>query len=139
MALIKQKFREIILQMLYSHNFTLCDEKDLVSLMMNQVKTTKKNVLLSIEFVKKIVERLDEFDSQIKKTSKSYEFSRISKVELSILRLAMYEIKYEKMPFQVVISEAVRLTKKFSSQDSASYIQAILNNAAKNKDDIVAK
>lgn len=139
MTLIKQKFREIILQILYSHNFAVSDEKYLVSFMMNQIKTTKKNVLKSIEYVNKILECLDEFDSKIKITSKSYEFTRISKVELSILRLAMYEMLCDKMPFQIVISEAVRLTKKFSSKNSISFIHAILNNVYQKKDEIITK
>lgn len=139
MGLTKQKFREIVLQILYSHCFTVSDDRNMISFMMNLIKTTKKNVIKSIECVKKILECLDEFDSQIKLISKSYDFDRISKVELSIMRLALYETRYEKIPFQIVISEAVRLTKKFSSQNSVSFIHAILNNAHQKKDENITK
>lgn len=135
MTLVKQKFREIILQILYSHNFEACEESNIVSFMMSQIKTTKKNILSSLESVKKIIYHLDEFDSKIKQISTSYDFDRISKVELSILRLAMYELIYEKLPIEIVISEAIRLTKKFSSKHSASFINAILDNVFHKQDE----
>lgn len=139
MTLVKQKFREIILQILYSHNFIDNYDNDLVFFMMDQIKTTKKNILISLDFVKKILEHVNEFDSNIKKAAISYDFDRISKVELSVLRLAMYEIEYEKLPFQIVISEAIRLIKKFSSINSISFINAILDCVYQKEHETVAK
>ncbi len=138
-ALVKQKFREIILQILYSHNFAVIDENNIVSFMMNQIKTTKRNILLSLEYVKKIIVHVDQFDKKIEQSSTSYAFDRISKVELSILRLAIYEMQYENIPFKIVISEAIRLTKKFSSKHSTSFINAILDNLYHKKNENITK
>lgn len=138
MALVKQKFREIILQILYSHNFVVTD-LNIVSFMMDQIKTTKKNILLSLEFVKKIIDHLDQIDAKIKEASKSYDFDRISKVELNILRLAIYELENENIPINIIISEAIRLTNKFSSPHSTSFINAILDNVNQKNNENIAK
>ena len=127
MVLTKQKFREIILQILYSQIFTVIDD-DIISFMMNEIKTTRKNVLFAREYVKKILNKIEPIDEKIKKTSKSYDFERISKIELSILRLAIYELENDKLPFEITLSESLRLTKKFSGSHSINYIHAILKN-----------
>jgi len=138
-VLVKQKFREIILQILYSYNFVVSDDNNLVLFMMNQIKTTRKNILISLNYVKKILENIDKFDANIKKISTSYDLNRINKIEVNILRLAMYEIIYEKIPFKIVVSEGIRLTKKFSSKSSASFINAILDKFYSDKHENITK
>lgn len=127
MALVKKKFREIVFQILFSKIFIL-DEKDIVPFIMKQIKTTKKNTLLSLDYANKIVSNIRKIDTEIKKVSSSYEIERICKVEITILRLALYEMIFdENIPCKVAISEAIRLTKKFASVKSASFINAILD------------
>ncbi|NGX52108.1 MAG: hypothetical protein KR126chlam5_00402 [Candidatus Anoxychlamydiales bacterium] len=128
MALVKQKFREIVFQMLFSNNFIESEEESIVPFIMKQIKTTKKNTLLSLDYVNKIVPNLKTIDAEIKKVSTSYEIGRIGKVEITILRLALYEMLFdENIPCKVAISEAIRLTKKFANIKSASFINAILD------------
>ena len=129
MALARQKFREIILQILFSNIFVESENDILVPFMMRQIKTTKKNVLIALGVVKNIKEKIKIIDEDIKITSTSYDISRISKVELSILRLALYEIIFDKdIPCKVAITEAIRLTKKFAGKQSANFVNAILDS-----------
>lgn len=128
MALAKQKFREMTFQLLFSNLFIASDELFLVPFIMRQIKTTKKNALMAIDYVKKILENKKKIDQEIKKVSTSYEIERICKVEITILRLALYEIIFdENIPYRVAISEAIRLTKKFAGEQSTSFINAILD------------
>jgi len=128
MALAKQKLREIILQILYSKNFMESENDSIVSFMMRQIKTTKKNILSALAYTNKIFDNIDKLDEKIKKAATSYEINRISKVELCILRLSLFEIEYdENIPFKVAISEAIRLTKKFANMQSVGFINAILD------------
>ncbi|NGX34777.1 MAG: hypothetical protein K1060chlam1_01133 [Candidatus Anoxychlamydiales bacterium] len=128
MALVKQKFREIVFQMLFSNIFVESDEKLIVPFIMKKIKTTKKNTLFALDYVNKIVSNVKEIDIMIKKVSTAYEIERICKVEITILRLALYEMLFdENIPCKVAISEAIRLTKKFASVKSASFINAILD------------
>lgn len=88
------------------------------------------------EFIDKlsngVLENIDKIDSIIDENLKGWKLNRISKVNLSILRLAVYEIVFsEDVPVSVSINEAVELAKKFSEQKDASYINGVLGSIAK--------
>ena len=74
-----------------------------------------------------IVEKLEEIDQEIERVSDGWQISRMGKVELTIIRLALYEIRYdEEVPTGVAINEAVELAKKFGGEDAPSFINGIL-------------
>ena len=74
-----------------------------------------------------IVEHLDEIDGQINEKSTGWNVSRLGKVELAILRLAVYEIVYdEAIPGSVAINEAVELAKKYAVEESPAFINGVL-------------
>lgn len=80
----------------------------------------------------KILEHLDEIDGTLNLASSGWKVSRMSKVDVNILRLAVYEMKYdEDVPVKVAINEAVELAKKFSGDDSSSFVNGILGKIAK--------
>ena len=75
-------------------------------------------------------ENLDQIDEKISSHLKDWTLERISKINLSILRLAFCEITYmEDIPYQVSINEAVEVAKKFGDDDSPSFINAVLASA----------
>lgn len=72
-------------------------------------------------------ENINQIDEKIASSLKNWTIDRISKVNLSILRLAVCEILYiEDIPFQVSINEAVELAKKFSDDEAPSFINGVL-------------
>lgn len=74
-----------------------------------------------------IVEKLADIDREIEEVSDGWQISRMGKVELTIIRLALYEIRYdEDVPDGVAINEAVELAKKFGGDDAPSFINGIL-------------
>ena len=75
----------------------------------------------------KIIENIESIDAEINDKSKGWKTSRMGKVDLSIIRLAVYEIKNEDdIPVKVSINEAVELAKKFGTDDSASFVNGVL-------------
>ncbi len=60
-----------------------------------------------------------------------WEIERVSKVNLALLKLAIYEISYKKLPFKVVINEVVELAKKYGEESSHSFINGILASIVK--------
>lgn len=75
----------------------------------------------------KIIERLDEIDEMINERAKGWTTQRMGKVELTILRLAVYEIVFdEDVPTGVAINEAVELAKKFGQEESFAFVNGIL-------------
>lgn len=86
-----------------------------------------KNIIESQIF--SLVENLEQIDNLISKNSISWSFNRISKVDLAILRLAIFEIVFqEHIPNKVAINEAIEIAKAFGSDNSYKFINGILSN-----------
>ena len=84
------------------------------------------------EIVIKVYENCDEFDSIIAKYSDKRTIDRIPKMNLAILRLALYEAVYDdKVPVNVAISEAVRIAKKYAQKNDAAFINGVLGAFAR--------
>ena len=79
------------------------------------------DAILGIEKNKeKIVEQIE------KNLKKDWKIDRISKIDLAILKLAIYEIQYKELPFKVVINEAVELAKKYGEDSSKNFVNGVL-------------
>ena len=75
---------------------------------------------------------IDEIDGIISTNAVGWSINRISKTALAILRLAIFEMKYmEDIPVSVSINEAVELSKKYATQDDASFVNGILGTVSK--------
>ena len=93
----------------------------------------------TIEYIKNIIYGIDKNNVDIEKIIKSsldskWTIERISKINLSILKLAIYEIKYEQIPFKVEINEAVELAKKYGEDTSSKFINGALAKVVKEMD-----
>ena len=77
--------------------------------------------------VLRIIQEISPLDERINKVAEGWRTKRMGKVELTILRLAVYEMKYDvEIPEKVAINEAVELAKKFGGKDSSGFINGIL-------------
>ncbi len=75
----------------------------------------------------RIIEKLEEIDDMINKRAKGWTTGRMGKVDLTILRLAVYEIVFdEDVPTGVAINEAVELAKKFGQEESSGFVNGVL-------------
>jgi transcription antitermination protein NusB len=127
MAISQQKLREIVFQLLFSQNFTSLED-EIADFMMKQLKVTKKVLKAAESKCREILLKLEEIDLLAEKFSDSYTFQRITEVEKAVLRLAIYELCYvNSLPCKVTISEAIRLTRKFATAESAGFVNAVLD------------
>ncbi len=79
-----------------------------------------------------VFDNLTEIDAKITENLRGWKISRISKVSLSLMRIAVYEMLYmEDIPESVSINEAVTLAKKYSTQDDSSFINGVLGSISK--------
>lgn len=92
---------------------------------------TEEDKIFILEEVEGVQAHLAEIDAIINGAAKGWNSDRMSKVDLAIMRLAVYEMKYsEETPVSVSVNEAVELAKKFSSDEAPAFINGILGKLA---------
>ncbi|HET7098784.1 MAG TPA: transcription antitermination factor NusB [Patescibacteria group bacterium] len=85
------------------------------------------------EFVTKILKKKTKIDNLIHKSAPAWELDNLNKMDLAILRLAVFELDEGKTPPKVVIDEAVELAKEYGSESSSSFINGVLGTIYKDK------
>ena len=92
----------------------------------NEAKEYIKDAVLGIN------EHINEIKELIEKNLKAdWKIDRISKIDLSLLKLAIYEIKYKKIPYKVAINECLELSKKYGEESSKNFVNGILASVVK--------
>lgn len=129
----RREIREQIFKMLFRIEFH--EEQELVSqfeLSMEESESaTQQNQTYMEEKCEAILEKLGDIDTMINDAAQGWKTSRMGKVDLTLIRLAVYEMKYEEsMPVGVAINEAVELAKKYGTDDSPSFINGVLAKIA---------
>lgn len=98
---------------------------------MDAVAMTEEEKAYIIDRVEAVVSHITEIDETISGISQGWKLGRIGKAELAILRLAVYEIKFdEDIPVKVAINEAVELAKTYCDVEAKSFINALLAKLA---------
>lgn len=93
------------------------------------------NQLPATEDTKAILENIATIDKIIEKNAPKWPLNKINKVDLAILRYAFWELKYsKKIPFKVVIDEAIELAKEFGTDTSSAFINGVIGSAIQKKD-----
>ena len=92
----------------------------------NEAKEYIKDAIIGIN------ENINEIQGLIEKNLKAdWKIDRISKIDLSLLKLAIYEIKYKQIPYKVAINESLELAKKYGEDTSKNFINGILASVVK--------
>ncbi|MEG0909129.1 MAG: transcription antitermination factor NusB [Bacilli bacterium] len=130
MAKKRSELREIIMVILYQIDIYKDQKIDF-----DLEDIIRKNVEVDNEFVKDIVFGVvtykDEIDTLANSLMKDWSIDRLDKTGTSILRMAIYEIKYTDTPEIVVINEAIELAKKYSDDSVKNIINAVLDRMIK--------
>jgi len=87
------------------------------------------------ELVRKILKKKKKIDTEIAKAAPTWPIDKLNRIDLAILRLAVYELHYEDTPPKVVIDEAVELAKEYGSESSSSFINGVLGTIYKDGKD----
>ncbi len=130
----RTELREHIFKMLFCTEFNTEDEmkeqEKLYFELLDMATEAEEDYV--IDKYKAILERKEEVDTLLNEYADKWKTTRMNKVDLSILRLAAYEILWdEDVPTAVAINEAVELAKKYSSDEGPAFINGILAKVAK--------
>lgn len=133
----RSETRKVAFELIYSLEIQKVEESEL---------ETQINVFLEgkgiqdekvTEYIQDVIYGIEKNKNDIleqinKELSEKWEFSRLSKISITILKLAVYEILYKKLPYKVVINEAVELAKAYGDDNAPSFVNGILASIVKN-------
>ncbi len=112
----------------------LCETIDSKNDMWAQKNISKENLSYIEAIVGGVNSLSEEIDELIKPKLKKWTINRLSKINLAILRLSIYEIVYDnEIPDKVAANEAIELAKKYGGDESASFINGVLGSIIKDK------
>ena len=132
----RTEIRELTFELLYSLEIQKMEQEEyneqielfLVEQNVNQ-KKTKTYMTETINGIAKNKEEILELISQNLK--EKWDISRVSKINITLLKLATYEIVYTELPYKVVVNEAVEIAKKYGDDTSPAFINGVLANIIK--------
>lgn len=125
----RREIREQVFKMLFRVEFYNQEEmSEQIALCEDDACSWKeKDKTYIFEKVEKISEKLEEIDAKINEVSEGWKTGRMGKVDLTLIRLAVYEMLYEEdVPAKVAINEAVKLAKQYGTDNSPSFVNGVL-------------
>ncbi len=128
---VRREGRELALQMLYALDLNPLKMQETLQLFRENSRAAAHVRVFAEELVAGVNANRDEIDRRITEKSKNWALTRMAKVDLNILRLAVYELAYRAdIPRNVTINEAIEVAKKFGTEDSPAFINGILDEIA---------
>ena len=127
----RRALREQVFKMLFRVEFHDAEEmKEQAVLFDEEESCSEKDKEYITKKFENIVEKITEIDA-VNEVAKGWKTTRMGKVDLTIIRLAVYEMKYEEdIPVKVAINEAVELAKQYGTDDSPAFVNGILAKLA---------
>ncbi|EOT21660.1 transcription antitermination factor NusB [Eubacterium sp. 14-2] len=125
----RREIREQIFKLLFRAEFYEAEElpEQLQLFLEEPDRKEEKDTLYIQDKFEQILAHLSRIDEMINEVAQGWKTSRMGKVDLTLIRLAVYEMKYEEdVPVGVAINEAVELAKSYGTDDSASFVNGIL-------------
>ena len=124
--------REAAMKLVYQVEIQKDDREEQIRLSLEQPSFTKKDKIYIEDVVKGVLDNTEKIDELIEKYAIGWKINRISKVDLSILRVSIYEILFrEDIPYNVTLNEAVEMAKKYSTSEAGAFINGILSKIPK--------
>ncbi|MBN2802858.1 MAG: transcription antitermination factor NusB [Deltaproteobacteria bacterium] len=132
----RRRAREVVLQMLFQLEASGNSPQQVISSFKSSFGDSELPDDYSNKFFNSIAGDIPSLDDTIKKASDNWRLERMSRVDRNIMRMGVFELIFEpETPIKIVINEAVELAKKFGTEESASFVNGVLDRIAKEKKD----
>lgn len=124
--------REAAMKLLYQLEFQKDDKKEQIELALEDESFTQKDKQYIEDIIEGVHSNVELIDSIIENKATGWKIGRLSKIDLSILRIGIYEIlKRNDIPYSVSVNEAVELAKKYSNEDAGAFVNGLLAKVSK--------
>ncbi len=123
----RRELRENVFKIIFQADFHSEDELNRqLELTLEEESWNEEQKEQIREKCRNIFSHREQLDEEINRVVEGWKTTRMSKVDLSLIRLALYELKYEKLPKGVVINEAVELAKQYGTEQSSGFVNGVL-------------
>lgn len=132
----RREQRETAFVLVFEHSITNAELDEIID---NALDSRDISLdLFGRKLAQGVIDNMDKIDEVITNNIRAWSINRLSKVRLSVLRLAVYELMFESdIPVGVTINEAVELAKKYGDSGDSSYVNGVLSSVSKS--DVVCK
>ncbi len=127
--MLRRELRDHTFKLLFQKEFYQEDElQEQLNCFLEEQETLKpEDCTMLMERVTKILEVLPDLDAQIQEKSTGWKLRRMNRVDLTLIRLALYEMKMDDaVPVKVAINEAVELAKQYGGEESPQFVNGVL-------------
>lgn len=126
----RRELREQVFLLLFRIEFnSLSDMPEQIQMFLedDEVQRSAEDAAYITGKYNRVMEKLSEIDEQLNKKAENWDVERMGKVELTVLRLALFEMQFdEDVPVSVAINEAVEIAKKFGQESAGAFVNAVL-------------
>ena len=138
MSISRSMLRELTFQLVYQYDFYPEDERiEQIMLFSDEQENLSEEEQEQLsERAAEIYARMPELDRDIEAHTSGWKLNRMSRVDLSLIRLALYEMRYDdEVPVKVAINEAVELAKQYGGDSSPQFVKGVLAKLVKETDE----
>lgn len=133
----RSRAREVVLQLLFQwdQNPTSIPRRAITQFARDRLLDDTQLVDYCLALFDGVVKHKDEIDSQLTTAATNWRLSRMMPVDRNVLRLGAYELLFDpnSQPLEVVINEAIELSRRFGSEDSPSFVNGVLDKIGQSK------
>jgi N utilization substance protein B len=131
---MRRQARELALQMLYQHELTQTPPEEIQRHLEGWRNATDTVCRFADSLLQGTLAHLNEIDQELGRQTAHWRLERLAMVDRNILRLALYELLFEpETPHAVVIDEAIEIAKRFGAEESARFVNGVLDGFVKRR------
>lgn len=124
----RRKAREAVLKSLYAYESVGGDPQSFFVSVMGEINLEERPAKFASDLYQIICTNMEKIDQEITKHAQHWDISRVALIDKNIMRMAICELLYfPDIPSKVSINEAIELAKKYSTDESAGFVNGILN------------
>ena len=135
----RSRAREIALQLLYQEDLNADQAEDVrLRFLHGRLLHNAKLVEFANTLIAGVKQNLETIDRALELTAHNWRLSRMAATDRNVLRLAAFEILFGDTPDRVAVNEAIELAKRYGTNNSAQFVNGVLDRLMKSKDEFVS-
>jgi len=135
----RSKAREVALQMLFQRDYNPDADARILKNMIGERLEDEELFLFCWQLVSGVLEHQQELDQKISAVAENWSVDRMASTDRNTIRIGVYEMTHLDTPPPVAIDEAIELSRKFGSKESAHFVNGIMDRLRKSRDEPVAE